>query len=407
MAERFDLVIIGGGILGISTAYHAVRMGAVSVLVLERNQIASQATPRAAALLTQIRYKPSQLPIVQRTFAAIEELRAELKDDFGLRRTGSLHVASSPATESPLKTHAETARQAGVEIAWIDAAEARKHTPWLDASSAASIALTPSDMIADPHLFTHAYAQAARARGAVVRINSTVTGLIRHGQDVLGVKTAAGEIHAGAVIDAAGAWASLIAHEAGVALPMAPVWSHYWVTAPEAGFPHNMAYAILPDARAYVRPEVGGAIIGLRERQSVSLNPRALPDDVDGLVRNSDEEADEMLLAGAEPLRRYFPDLDSLRFVRFMAGLSAYTPDGEFVLGAVPGAGRFYAAAGCCGSGIACSGGIGLAAAEAALNKTPSFDLTPFRPDRFGAIDPFAPDFRARCAASRSGKLSG
>ena len=71
MAERFDLVIIGGGILGIATAYHAVRMGAVSVLVLERNQIASQATPRAAALLTQIRYKPSQLHIVQRTFAAI------------------------------------------------------------------------------------------------------------------------------------------------------------------------------------------------------------------------------------------------------------------------------------------------------------------------------------------------
>jgi 4-methylaminobutanoate oxidase (formaldehyde-forming) len=407
MAERFDLVIIGGGILGISTAYHAVRIGAVSVLVLERNQIASQATPRAAALLTQIRYKNSQLHMVQRTFAAIEELRTELKDDFGLRRTGSLHVASSPATEAPLRVHAEEARRAGVEIAWIDADEARRHTPWLDASGATAIALTPGDMIADPHLFTHAYAAAARARGTVVRTNTAVTGLVRTGSDVLGVKTEAGEIHAGAVIDAAGAWAGLIAREAGASLPMAPVWSHYWVTAPDAGFPADMAYTILPDARAYVRPEVGGAIIGLRERQSLSLDPRTLLDDVDGLVRNSDEEADAMLLAGAGPLRTFFPDLDELHFVRFMTGLSAYTPDGEFVLGPVPGAARFFAAAGCCGSGIACSGGIGLAVAEAALGHAPSFDLTPFRPDRFGAIDPFAPEFRERCAASRSGKLSG
>ena len=241
MNERFDLIVIGGGILGISTAYHAARMGGVSVLVLERNQIASQATPRAAALLTQIRYKTSQLHIVKRTFAAIEELRAELKDDFGLRRTGSLHVASSPTTEAPLKLHAEEARRTGVEIAWIDADEARRHTPWLNASSATAIAWTPSDMIADPHLFTHAYAAAARAGGAVVRTNTAVTGLVRDGNSVLGVKTDAGEIHAGAVIDAGGAWASLIAREAGANLPMAPVWSHYWVTAPDAGFPPNMA----------------------------------------------------------------------------------------------------------------------------------------------------------------------
>lgn len=407
MAERFDLVIIGGGILGISTAYHAVRMGAVSVLVLERNQIASQATPRAAALLTQIRYKPSQLHMVQRTFAAIEELRAELRDDFGLRRTGSLHVASTPVTEMPLKIHAEEARRAGVEINWIDATDARRHTPWLNASGATAIVLTPGDMIADPHLFTNAYATAARTRGAVVRVNTEVTGLVRRGSEVLGVKTGAGEIHAGAVIDAAGAWAGLVAQEAGVALPMAPVWSHYWVTAPDAGFPPNMAYAILPDARAYVRPEVGGAIIGLRERKSLSLDPRTLPGDVDGLVRSSDEEADAMLLEGAGPLRTYFPGLDALHFVRFMAGLSAYTPDGEFVLGPAPGATRFFVAAGCCGSGIACSGGIGLAVAEAALGRAPSFDLAPFRPDRFGVIEPFAPAFRERCAASRSGKLSG
>lgn len=407
MAERFDLAIIGGGILGISTAYHAVRMGAVSVVVLERNQIASQATPRAAALLTQIRYKKSQLPIVQRTFAAIDELRTELKDDFGLRRTGSLHVASSPATEAPLRIHAEEARLAGVKIDWIDADEARRRTPWLDASGANAIAWTSTDMVADPHLFTHAYATAARARGAVIRTNAAVTGLVRNATDVLGVKTTTGEIHAGAVIDAAGAWASLVARDAGADLPMAPVWSHYWVTAPDAGFPSNMAYAILPDARAYVRPEVGGAIIGLRERQSLSLDPRTLPGDVDGLVRNSDDEADAMLLAGAGPLRTYFPGLDELHFVRFMAGLSAYTPDGEFVLGPVPGTARFYAAAGCCGSGIACSGGIGLAVAEAALGRPPSFDLTPFRPARFGAVDPFTPDFRERCAASRSGKLAG
>ena len=90
-----------------------------------------------------------------------------------------------------------------------------------------------------------------------------------------------------------------------------------------------------------------------------------------------------------------------------MAGLSAYTPDGMFVLGPVPATERFFAAAGCCGSGIAASGGIGLAVAELALGQSPSFDLAPFRPDRFGAVDPFSPELHARCAAARSGKLSG
>lgn len=407
MVERFDLVIIGGGILGLSVAYHATRLGAGAVLVLERNQVASQATGRAAALLTQIRYKQAQAPLVQRTFAAIEELRAALGDDFGLRRTGSLHIASTQAAEASLRAHVEEARTIGVAIAWIEAGEAERRVPWLDARGARAIAFTPGDMIADPHLLTDAYARAARARGAVVRTGTGVRGLVRNDSAILGVHTEGGEIHAGTVVDAAGAWASLVAWQAGAGLPLAPVWSHYWVTTPDAGFPADMPYAILPDARAYVRPELGGAIIGLRERLSLAVDPRRLPDDVDGLARGGDDDAHALLAEGADALRPYFPKLDALRFSRFMAGLSAYTPDGMFVLGAVPGTERFLAAAGCCGSGIASSGGIGLAVAELALGREPSFDLTPFRPDRFGAVDPFAAELRERCAASRSGKLSG
>jgi 4-methylaminobutanoate oxidase (formaldehyde-forming) len=263
------------------------------------------------------------------------------------------------------------------------------------------------DAIIDPYLLATGYARAARNRGVVFRSGVEVTGLLCSGRTVEGVRTSNGDIRARSVVDAGGAWAGLLARGVGVGLPMAPVRSHYWITAPESGFPRDMPYVILPDASAYVRPELGGLIIGLREPVSLSVDPRTIPTDITGVSFGDEADGWQILMEGRERLLAFYPTLDEAQFVRFIAGLSTYTPDGQFVLGAVPDLQGYVVATGCCGAGIAASGGIGLAVAEIVAGRPNSFDLTPFWPTRFNGIDPVSLAFRARCAAARSAKVSG
>lgn len=405
MTGRFDLAIVGGGIIGCATAWAALRAGLKRVVVLERHAIGAAATSRAAALLTRPRPKTAQIPLVLETYDAIGRLAAELDDDLGLHRHGSLHVAALPARRAELDALESIARDFGFRHARIDAAEAARRAPWLDAAGA-EVLFLPDDAVIDPYRLAAAYAQAARRRGAEFRVGVGADRLILDSRRVTGVATRLGPVPADRVALAVGAWAGVLAAEAGVAIPMAPVRSTYWITA-DARLPRAMPFAVLPDAGAYVRPELGGLVIGLREAQSLSIDARTLPAVIDGFDLNEAADGPAILADGADRLRRFLPKLDALRFQRFIAGLSTYTPDGQFVIGRAPGVDGLLIASGCCGAGIAASGGFGAAIAALAMEQEPPFDLAPFDPARFGAIDPFDPGFRARCAAARSAKSSG
>jgi 4-methylaminobutanoate oxidase (formaldehyde-forming) len=406
-AAFVDTLVIGGGVIGCSIAYHLVRLGIQPVLVLERNALASGATSRAAALLTHLRAKIHHIPLVMRTYAAIRELQGEIEDSPTLSRVGSLHVAASPESHDELLRFGWIAESHNLAFLWIDPAEIARCVPWFDGSAALGIAFMPEDAVIDPYLLTQGYARAARSRGATIRTGVAVTELlVRHGI-VRGVRTSEGEVRARRVVDAGGAWGGLLARHAGVQLPMAPVRSHYWITSPEAGFPHDMPYVVLPDARAYVRAELGGLIIGMREPASLSVDPLSIPADIAGISFGDDADGWTILTEGREKLQRFYPGMDEARFTRFVTGLSTYTPDGDFVLGAVSDLEGYLVATGCCGAGIAASGGIGLAIAELAGGLPPSFDLEAFRVERFGKVDATSEEFRARCAAARSAKVSG
>lgn len=405
MTGRFDLAIVGGGIIGCAVAWAALRAGLKRVAVLEGHAIGAAATSRAAALLTRLRPKTAQIPLVLETYDSIGRLTAELDDDLGLHRHGSLHVAASPARCTELDALESIAREAGFRHARIDAAEAARRAPWLDATGA-DVLFLPDDAHIDPYRLAAAYAQAARRRGAEFRVGVAAERLLIDGNRVTGVATRLGPVPADRVVLAAGAWAGVLAAQAGVALPMAPVRSTYWITT-DAGLPRAMPFAVLPDAGAYVRPELGGLVVGLREAESLSIDARTLPAVIDGFDLNEAADGPAILADGADRLRRFLPKLDELRFQRFIAGLSTYTPDGQFVIGRVPGVAGLLVASGCCGAGIAASGGFGAAIAALAADQTPPFDLTPFDPARFGVVDPFDPRFRASCAAARSAKSSG
>jgi len=265
----------------------------------------------------------------------------------------------------------------------------------------------PDDAFIDRYRLANGYARAARPRGVFMRLGEEVTSILRNGTAVQGVRTREGEIHARRVVDAGGAWAGLLAWEVGARLPMAPVRSHYWIIEPEASFPADMPYVILPDTHAYVRPEPGGLIVGLREPSSMSVDPRSLPGNLAGISFGDEAEGWDIYIQGSEGLRRFYPALDQARFTEFITGLSTYTPDGQFVIGPVPHLDGYLVASGCCGAGMAASGGIGLAIAELVAGRQRTLDLEPFRADRFGAVDLSSQEFRAGCAATRSAKVSG
>lgn len=402
--ETFDHVIVGGGIVGASVAYHLTCKGAGTVLLLERNELASAASSRAAGLVLQASAKASKTPLAKLTANTIPLLEEELGESVGFHRVGSLRVAASEDRAAELDAMADDASACGIPIEWPDIREVGAMVPWLDVGAVRKAAFMPTDGYADPYLLSISYMQAARARGAVIRPRTDVRGVLVEGQKVAGVVSDAGKIACGTVTDACGVWAALFSERVGFPLPMAPVRSHYWITEPAQIYGGDHPVTVLPDIAAYTRPEVGGLILGVQEPRSATFDARDLPDDPAAFSPTRGEEHWDVLADAYDAVAQFFPAIASAQFSSYICGLSAYTPDGEIILGPVPGVSGFYAATGACGSGITLSAGMGDVIADLILGRQPAFDIEPFRPDRFGRVDPFCEPFRERCAAARASK---
>lgn len=323
----------------------------------------------------------------------------------GFHNVGSLRIAASEDRATELDAMAADASKWNIPIEWPSMTEVSNMVPWLDTGTIRKVAYLPTDGYADPYLLSMSYIGAARARGAVVRPRTDVCDVLMDGQKVMGVMSEAGQIACGTVIDACGVWAALFSERVGYPLPMAPVRSHYWITEPTESYGGEHPVTILPDVAAYTRPEVGGLVLGVQESRSATFDARDLPDDPAAFSPTQGEEHWDVLADAYEAVAQFFPAIENARFSNYICGLSSYTPDGEIILGPVPGVSGFYAAAGACGSGIALSAGMGDVISDLVLGRKPAFDITPFRPDRFGQVDPFGEPFRERCAAARASKF--
>ena len=399
-----DFLIIGGGIFGSSIAWNLSRRSSGSVLLLERLELASATTPRAAGLIRNLSTSRGQTALKTYTLETIELLSEELEEPLHWHQVGGLLIAESEANISHLETLEKYAFKPFGNFQWIERDDAEEMVPWLDASKANKFALLPDDGFIDSYLFAQFYARAAKKHGAVLKTGIEVTALQKSGNRITGVQTSQGGISAGCVIDAAGPWAGLVALEAGWHLPTAPVRSHYWITSKAPEFKKPQPYVILPDANAYARTEMGGLLFGIRDRICLSHDPRQLPSDLSELRYNQDPEGWNVLEEQGPELGRFYPKLETTRIAHYISGPSTYTPDGQFVLGSVPDIEGFLVATGCCGSGIGASGGIGSAIAELAIEGETGFDIESFRTDRFGRIDAFSPEWMQLCAVARSNK---
>lgn len=397
-----DVAIVGGGILGLAIAWRlAEREPAARVVVLERGALASGATAQAAALLTRARACSATAALVRETYRAIGALEERLEMSLDLRRTGMLHVTGTVAGVAGLD-----ALDTGDDpVERLDGAAAAARVPWLAADAVHTVLFLPDDGFLDPARLALAYGAAARRAGAEVRTGVAVHGVRVECGRAIGLDTADGFLPAGRVVLAAGAWTLALAAAAGIGLPAAPVRSEYWFTTPSPLFPREQPAVVLTDIGAYTRPELGALLIGLRSGVSPTVDARTLPDDAGGLDLGGDGTA--TLAEQGERLARFLPALGEVGIARYVAGLSTYTPDRRFLIGAASGLEDLFVATGCGGAGIATSGGVARLTAALVLGEEPPFDPAPFDPGRFGGVDPFDPAFRARCGAARSGKTAG
>ncbi len=406
-SEHADVVVIGGGIFGCAIAYYYSRNNpGKKIIVLERNELCNAATSRAAALMTLIRAKRSYIPLTLETYNVVPELEKQLGESLDMRRVGMMHVAASEEKVKELESLMQIAGDFQQPAYYISNEKAQHLTPWLDTAEVLRIGLIPGEAYCDPYLLGTFFARCARMQGAYFRQGTEVKQLILERDAVTGVITDTGLIQAGQVIIAAGAWSPVLAWQAGIGIPMAPVRSQYWITEKKQFFPDHSPMVLLPDAQAYARPESGSLLFGIREPHSFSLSPAEIPADISHFSFSRDKGISD-LGAVIDKLVRFFPSVYETGLQHYIAGFSAYTPDGNLSMGKAPGFNNLLLATGCVGAGIAVAGGVGLAFAEMAAGRPNPYDFTAFDIQRFGYIDPFSNEWLNRCAAARSKKLSG
>ncbi|MBO9354233.1 FAD-dependent oxidoreductase [Bordetella petrii] len=405
--DRAEVVVVGGGLLGTSAAYHLTRAGITDVLLLERNELATGASSRSAGFLNHTRSDISTIKMIGRTRQAMAELTEILDEDIGFHQRGCVRAAFNEDRVNEMRALEDVMRRAGLRVHEIDSREAAERVPWLTLDAAHRIVFVPEDGFADGALLASAYARAARLAGAKIRRGIEAIRLAHEDGEITGVVTSAGYIHARWVVCAAGAWEMALASTAGFGFPGVATRSHYWITAPDGTSSREQPNVYLPDFRAYMRPEVGGLLVGLQEPMSRTYDPMTLDTDM-GNMNLEDESADtDLLIEHAMALKAVAPQVEQWGFAHHMTGLSVYTPDGKFVVGRPAGTEGLIVAGGCCGSGLAGSGGYGEIIASIVSGQPTDIDASVYDPNRFGTVNPATQEFRRLCAEARASKSRG
>jgi sarcosine oxidase subunit beta len=403
-----DLLIVGGGIFGAAIAYYYKRDNPdKEVIVYERKHLCSGNTSFAAGLISRVRGYEHVIPLSLETYRVIPELVKITGDPIPVQYNGAIHMAVSDETVRLLENTIRIVSSYGINHEDITSHEAQRMAPWLNASEARKITFIPDEAITDPYLLGMAFAGAAKKTGVKFVKNTEVNDLVRDEKRVTGIKTTDGIHYADITVLAAGVWSINLAYRIGISLPMAPVRSQYWITEmSESLFPDSSPTVLIPDANFYARPQGKALLFGIREANSMHLNPPDLPEDISGFPFSTDNGWND-LVESYEKLVGYFPLSGITGIKNYVAGFSGYTPDNQFIAGEVPSIKGLLLATGCAGAGISVSGGIGLGIALIAAGRQNPFDFSHFQSDRFGTIDPYSEEHLTRCAKARSLKTSG
>ena len=383
MAQQTEILIVGGGIWGLSTAYHLAKFGQQGVRVLERNEeIAGETTPQAAGLVGQIRSSATMLRAIEYALELFSQFPKETGHETGLRQTGSLMVALTPERMEAYAHQIERAHQNGIEADFVSHAEMARLAPALDVSQVEGGFFVPNDGYVDPRQCAHAYAAAARDLGVQIELGTSVTGFRVHNDRVIGVETESGFIASNRVVITAGPWGGILARKVGATAAMQPIRHQRAYTVPVSGIPDQHPAVRVTDVSCYLRPEKGGYLYGFFEPNPISIDLEAMPAN----FRTQDIEPPVEVMAEARRrLVPIFPILRDLEIAEYRQGVTTFAPDGAYLIGPVPGVNGLFLATGCAALGIAGSAAVGRWLAKWVMNGDPGEDLTDFGHGRFGA----------------------
>lgn len=374
-------VIIGGGIVGCSTAYHLAKMGWTDVVLLERKKLTSGTTFHAAGLVGQLRSNANITQLLGYSVDLYNKLEAETGQATGWKMNGGLRLACNEERWTEVKRQATTAHSFGLDMQLLTPSEAKELWPLMTTDDLVGAAYMPTDGQANPSDITLSLAKGARQAGATIIEDTKVTQIELEDGVIKGVTTEKGFIECEKVILCGGQWTRTFAKTVGVNVPLAPMEHQYMVTEQIDGVTSDMPTLRDPDRLTYYKEEVGGLVMG-------GYEPNPIPWAVDGIPKgfhytllDSNFDHFEQLVELA--LGRV-PALETAGIKQLVNGPESFTPDGNFIIGEAPELKNFFVGAGFNAYGIAAGGGAGMALAEWVAKGEPPFDLWPVDIRRFG-----------------------
>jgi len=399
LPTQAEIIIIGGGIAGCSTAYHLALMGKKDVLLLEQGTLTCGTTWHAAGLVGQMRPNRNMTRMSKYGIELYSTLEAETGLATGWKQCGSVNVAKTPERMQVYRKQAAMARSFGVDVDIISPQRAGELYPILRTEDLQGALWIPGDGKANPADLTMSLAKGARNRGVKMIENIEVTGILTENGVVKGVRTAQGEIRCETIVNCAGQWSRQLGRLAGVNVPLYSAEHFYIVTDTIPGVHPMLPVMRDPDGFIYYKEEVGGLVMGGFEPKAKPWKMDPIPSTFQFQLLDEDWDQFEILMNNAV---HRTPCLETAPVKMLLNGPESFTPDGNFILGEAPELRNFFVCAGFNSAGIANSGGAGRLIAEWIIEGAAQSDLWDVDIRRFGSFTA-----NRRALSQRTGETLG
>ncbi len=375
------IVVIGGGVVGCSVAWHLAQRKLGEIILVERDRLGSGTTWHSAGNVT---WRPGGRfdAAVLYAFEAFGRLTKATGQETGWLKTGRLFMAHGGAAIARLEKYQSQAKEAGIGARMIEPVEAARLHPLLEPSAITAAWFNPSSGRVNPADLTAAYAKGARAHGAKIAENRKVTGITVRGGRVVAVETEAGPMEADDVVVAAGLWSRGLLVPVDIHLPQ---WAceHFYVIADiSPRLPRETISFVAPEDLFYGREEVGGILVGFFDENARTIDASALPEPFAFTLLREDFDK---IAPYFEKAAAIFPKLATAPIRRFVNGPESFTPDDTPLIGPAPGIEGLYICTALNSGGVTWSAAAGLMTADYLAGDPPHFNAELFLPGRFGA----------------------
>lgn len=370
------IVVIGGGIIGCSTAYHLARDHRADVVLLEQGKLTSGSTWHAAGLVGQLRSSASITRVLKYSVELYKGLEAETGLATGWKMTGCLRLATNQDRWTEYKRLATTAKSFGMDMQLLSPAEVKAMWPLMEVGDLVGASWLPTDGQASPSDITQSLAKGARMHGAKLYEDVRITGFEMKDGRILKVRTDQGDIACEKVVNCAGQWARQVGAMAGINVPLQPVKHQYIITEKITGLAADAPTIRDPDRRTYFKEEVGGLVMGGYEPNPQAWTTGLPGGDVPGewQFRLFDDDWDHFEQHMSQAIAR-IPALETAGVKQMINGPESFTPDGNFILGVAPECENMFVGAGFNAFGIASGGGAGWVLAQWTVDGEAPLDL--------------------------------